>query len=128
MTARPARLRSQQDLARAVRRDAHDRVEKVGHGIQVSLHVEGEVVEPERDVHTAGTGRPIRFDAEGHDVSAARDGDVDLIMEDLQAIRPGNPGGGSGGCCSSGSAVQTSAGLWPSEWTRQTSARAMSAT
>ena len=47
-------------------------------------------------MHTAGAGRPIRFDAEGHDVCAARDGDVDLVMEDLQAIRPRKPRRGLG--------------------------------
>jgi len=31
-----------------------------------------------------------------------------------------------GGYCSSGLAVQPSAGLWPSEWTRQTSAKTLS--
>jgi hypothetical protein len=63
-------------------------IQRVGHAVQVAFDVKREVVEHERDVHMAASGRSIRIDGHDHDVSTVRDGDVDLIMKDLQAIRP----------------------------------------
>ena len=81
--------RRQDRFHRTVRRDAHNRIERIGPAIEVAVHVECEVVaEDACGVRPGRAGRTVGPHANGDHRALRRIRDVELAFEQLQSVRP----------------------------------------